>query len=81
MKNLQREIDKSDNPEQKLLLQILEKMLSKHKNKELVDKSNYMTFKPRQWETIEDRLMSKDLKAEFPTLTVKSYVDQIKQII
>lgn len=82
------EIDEND-PEQVILLQILEKMLSKHKVVQKKDaKATYTKFAPRQEEGIEEKLTCLDLESEIPDLQhiykidfIKQVKDHIKQVI
>ena len=87
---MQRDIDQSEDPEQKLLLKILDKMLSKHRPQKLKELQGYINFKPREWESIEEKLEQLDLRADFPTFDtqekfrkdfVRPIQDQIRQVI
>ena len=53
--------DEIVDPEQKIYMAILEKMLKKHSVVSEISRDDYIKFKPRQWETIEDRLKCLDI--------------------
>ena len=72
-----------DDPEQVILMQILAKMLKRHKFTGQTQKTEYMKHRPRQWETIEDKLKTLDFESEMPPGNhdknfKKDYVKQIK---
>lgn len=75
--------DLGDDPEQAILMQILAKMLKRHKFTGHTQKTEYMKHRPRQWETIEDKLKTLDFESEMPPGNhdknfKKDYVKQIK---
>ena len=59
-------IQDAADPEEALLLFFLEKMRHKHRLAQhgSTDKTEYMKYRPRQWETIEDRLKTLDPGSE-----------------
>ena len=62
-------IQDAADPEEALLLFFLEKMRHKHRLaqhgvNDKTDKTEYMKYRPRQWETIEDRLKTLDPGSE-----------------
>ena len=52
--------EEPEDPEQAVLMRILEKMLCKHKLTSKVEKTDYIKYRPRQWESIEDKLKALD---------------------
>ena len=66
-------------------MKILEKMLNKYKVVEpQVKNVDYTKYKPRQWESIEDKLRTLDINAEFQKFKKedanykKDFINQIK---
>ena len=55
-----------EDPEQAILMQILEKMLKRHKFTGHTQKTEYIKHRPRQYETIEDKLKTLDFESELP---------------
>lgn len=47
-------------------MQILEKILKKHKVTKDLESKEYVKFKPRQYSTIEDKLTSHDPNKDLP---------------
>lgn len=82
-------IQDAADPEEALLLFFLEKMRHKHRlaQQDVVDKTEYMKYRPRQWETIEDRLKTLDIANEITIDDVsaanyrKDFVKQIQNHI
>ena len=70
-------------------MRILEKMLVRHKLTGMPQKTEYTKFRPRQWETIEDKLCTLDVRSEVVEEDrknlkkdyVKQIQDHIKEII
>ena len=78
-------IQDAADPEEALLLFFLEKMRHKHRlaQQDSVDKTEYMKYRPRQWETIEDRLKTLDLANEIAkdnASSASNRKDFVKQI-
>ena len=48
-------------------MQILAKMLKRHKFTGITQKTEYIKHRPRQWETIEDKLKTLDMESELPS--------------
>ena len=57
-----------NDPEQVVLMTILEKMLKKHQVTQNMPKTNYKKFLPRMSETIEDKLKCLNIREEVPEL-------------
>ena len=71
-----------NDPEQEILMGILQKMLKKHNLISEAGKSEYIKFRPRQWENIEDKLKALDITKEISKVDHqknfrKDYVKQI----
>jgi len=62
----------------------LEKFQKKHKLTELAEEKDYVKYKPRQWESIEDKLRAIDAYDEVEKKKLgipKDYVAQIREHI
>lgn len=58
--------DKKLDPEEQILMHILEQILRKHHITGQVEKTQYLKYMPRQWGTIEDGLRALDPQSELP---------------
>jgi len=70
-------MDHSD-PEQYVLMTILEKMLKKHNVTGFTEKTTYNKFQARKWESIEDKLKCLNPAEEVPELMLAYPKDFIK---
>lgn len=69
-------------PEEVVLLKILEKILNKHRVTGKAKKRSYIPFVPRQWESIEDKLRADAAEAEIETVVPgRDFIKEIKQQI
>jgi hypothetical protein len=53
-------------------MRILEKMLCRHKLTSKVEKTDYIKYRPRQWESIEDKLKALDTGGQLPSQATKN---------